>query len=844
MKGPRRGSQQNMKRTAISFFVAISTPAIVLPAAISQPLFAQDAPAATEATGSAEPDSSQVTSSREADNEMVLLQFREQDWQTALSWLAEKLELNLDWQILPEDKLSLSSSQPISLEAAEDLFNMQLLSRGFVLLKRDGVLRLASLKDLDITLVPRVEPEALAQLSKHSIARVSFPLEWMIAEEAAKELQPLLSPYGKLSPMASANRLEVVDAVVNLQEFHRLLIATEKADARRERVAEFRMKHRRVEDIAPKVRQLLGLPADNTATPNQTQLDIEEAKFKVEAIKQMGRDARDLVSQEKKPTIFVAVNDKENSLLVNAPPNKIEIVRQAVEAMDKPIENKETAWETISRVKVHDVSGFDPIMITRMVVGLQEKGSIDKMTRVQYEPAYNRFIVFGSPEDQLTISQLMESFKAEKRSASVLPLASLDPVYASKAVLTILKTPDRPSSTPGTATDGRFQVEADTKNHRLLLWATPTEITEVREFLARLGETFSSQIMDSKLHVIEMKGQDTEEVTQKLQLIWAEISDSPLLLDPGQSTSESVVAPQSSETAPENHVVNASALETRFVTTSSEGNPGGQPKPEGDEPARITEQQESAPVRLMKNGNGDLVVLSKDPVAAETAKRLIAQLLTDKSQFRAIELKHAQAFVVRQQLDVLLANTLATENSRLSTNARMFIDVDTRTNRIIVQNADERQWKIIRESVEILDQESSGQENFKRSRVTFRFQHRKATEVAEALKQAYSDLLKVGDRTTNPMAMRAAAFNQNLAAANSSPEYQGLISFSVDEKANLLIVSAPKYLMEEVLKLVESMDTPQDGNAIAILSTADLPFTENGNAARAAANLRRLFQGR
>lgn len=229
-----------------------------------------------------------------APGEKVLLQFRDQDWQVALSWLAAKLALNLDWKELPTDKLSLSSTQELTLDAVEDLFNMQLLARGFVLLKRENVLRLVSLKDLDITLVPRVEPEELATLPKHSIARVSFPLDWMIAEEAANELKPLLSPYGKVSPMASANRLEVVDAVVNLREFHRLLIDAEKDDSRKERVAEFRLTHRRVEDVAPKVRQLLGLPPDSASNQTPTQLDVEQTRFKAEAMKQLGRDAPNL----------------------------------------------------------------------------------------------------------------------------------------------------------------------------------------------------------------------------------------------------------------------------------------------------------------------------------------------------------------------------------------------------------------------------------------------------------------------------------------------------------------------------------------------------------------------
>ncbi|XZE44341.1 secretin N-terminal domain-containing protein [Pirellulaceae bacterium SH467] len=774
-----------------------------------------------------------------APGEKVLLQFRDQDWQTALSWLAAKLALNLDWKELPTDKLSLSSTQELSLDAVEDLFNMQLLARGFVLLKRENVLRLVSLKDLDITLVPRVEPEELSTLPKHSIARVSFPLDWMIADEAANELKPLLSPYGKVSPMSSANRLEVVDAVVNLREFHRLLIDAEKDDSRKERVAEFRLTHRRVEDVAPKVRQLLGLPPDSASNQTPTQLDVEQTRFKAEAMKQLGRDARELIQDNKKVTIYVVVNEKENSLLVNAPPNKIEIVRQAVEAMDKPLADKETAWETISRVKVYDVAGFEPDAVTKLVASLQERGTVGKDTRIQHEAAYNRIIVFASPEDQLTVAQLIESFRSEKRTATVLPLANVDPTYAAKAVQLILKSPDRPSSAPGVPSDGKFQIEPDPQNNRLLLWATPGEVTEVREFLARLGETFSEQRLDSKLHVIDMRGQDTSEITEKLKRIWAEISDSPLLLDlpvDAKTDSQSTPSEKGADTtqSASDESLNAKKGDSRFVAAITAST--------ATDAARAPEK-ENPPVRLMQNGSGDLVVLSKDPIAAETAKRLIDQLLKDGTEFRAIALKHSQAFAVRRQLETMLQYSTSNVSSKLTSAPQVVIDVDTRTNRLIIQNANEKQWKTIKESIEILDQPNPEDEKLARERVTYRFQHRKASVVAKALEGVYEDLLRFSERSLSNMSYRNSSFNRNIAATTSSPEYQGLLAISVDEQANLMIISAPKYLLEEVLKLVESMDTPTDGNAIAILNAADLPFSSDSSANKASDNLRRLLRG-
>ena len=221
---------------------------------------------------------------------MVRLEFQGQQWLAVLQWLAKTRNLNLDWQQLPEGTLNLASANEYSLDDAEDLINMQLLARGFTLLQRGRSASPAPLKNIDITLVPRVDAQELEKLPRHRFVRVTFPLDWMIAEEAATEFKPLISPYGQLFPMASSNRLEAMDAVVNLRELQRLLKRAEAEEGRRERVAVFRLKHRKADDVAVKVRQLLGLRAEvlAPATAAQTQLDIETTKLRSEAVKQMG----------------------------------------------------------------------------------------------------------------------------------------------------------------------------------------------------------------------------------------------------------------------------------------------------------------------------------------------------------------------------------------------------------------------------------------------------------------------------------------------------------------------------------------------------------------------------
>ena len=755
------------------------------------------------------------------DDKLVRLNFRDQEWLPALKWLSDELQLNLDWQQLPPDKFSLFSTQEYTLKEAEDLLNLQLLARGFTMLKRGEVLRVSPLKDIDITMVPHVDAVDLEHLSKHQFARVSFSLDWMIAEQAAQEFKPLMSPFGQLFPMISSNRLEAMDAVINLRELNRLLNTAETDDARRERVAEFKLIYRKAEEVAVKVRQLVGLPADSLQTTSgQTQLDIEQARFRVEAVKQMGESAKEVI-KDKKQDVFLVVNDKENSILVNAPPNKMEVIRQAITAMDKELSPSDSTWETVSRVKVHEVSGFDPESISKLLTALQERGNLAKDSRIQHEAAYNRIIAFASPEDHLTISQVIDSFRAQKRTAAVLALVTMDPNYAVKAVQVILKTPERPSTRPGVASDGKFQIEADPDHSRLLLWATEDELKEVKDFLAKLGEQFSAAASTAQMHIINLRGGDRTEVSKRFLDAWQGMSDTPVLIDGSLQKNPSARTRDASQLKP------IDQAEVHFISRSSQ---------ESEKT-----KDDGAPLRIIEGENGDLILMSRDPVVAETAKRLLEQFVPDPSEMKIIYLKNSQAQLVKRQLENMLAPSLAAPTSRLATvTPSLSIDVDSRANRLLIQNATAKQWKKIEEFVPTLDQASPEDDRLVRKQKVHRLKYRKANEVVTVIKDVYKDLLSTSERSYySGSSSRSTSYNRNLAASALNPEYQGILSVGVDEEANLLILSAPSYLLEEIGELAKSIDTPTDGKAVSVIQ-----YNSNANDTKTRETLSKLFSER
>jgi hypothetical protein len=104
----------------------------------------------------------------------------------------------------------------------------------------------------------------------------------------------------------------------------------------------------------------------------------------------------------------------------------------------------------------------------------------------------------------------------------------------------------------------------------------------------------------------------------------------------------------------------------------------------------------------------------------------------------------------------------------------------------------------------------------------FTLRYAKSRIVADAIKDVYRDLLSVNDRAMQqqnqngnnenqrPPAERSYTFIYGGGDDEEQPEqpikFKGLISLGVDETSNTIIVSAPEGLLENVGKMIESLE--------------------------------------
>jgi hypothetical protein len=225
-----------------------------------------------------------------------------------------------------------------------------------------------------------------------------------------------------------------------------------------------------------------------------------------------------------------------------------------------------------------------------------------------------------------------------------------------------------------------------------------------------------------------------------------------------------------------------------------------------------------APVRVIMGEGGDMVILSRDPVAAETAKQFVEQIVPAEGDVQVIQLKHAQASLVKTQLDAMLEHTRAGDTSALTSSPPLRIESDLRTNRLLIQHATARQSELINELVPQLDRPEQEDERLDRQQRIYHAKRKRASEIAEVVKEVFRDLLSSSDKVFGGQeAYQRMGYNRALAATTKSPEYDGLLAIGVDIEGNTLVLSAPAYLLEQVMKVVVLVDASAGGERVAVV---------------------------
>jgi len=521
----------------------------------------------------------------------VRFNFRGQSWPDVLDWLASVSAMSLDWQELPGDYLNLTTQRSYSVAEARDLINRHLLARGYTLLVVNETLTVVKTENVNGALVPRVEPEELADRLAHEYVKVSFPLDWLIAETAVEELKPMLSPNGKLTALKTTNRLEALDAAANLRELYAVLTREQSTTSQERLVREFVLKYARATDVSDQIKGLLGIDAKSGGpqmpmSPQQmAQMQQQQQQMMAQMQQQQQqpgqRGGRSPTSGSKgQEDVNLVVNPRRNSVLVNAPPDKMAIIIKAIDVIDVPLDRDQSLLLNVNRMQVYRLAQLDP---ETLIKTLQDSGDLDPTTRLEADRKNKAIIAYAPLTDHLMIRTLVQKLDGSGRQFEVIRLRRLEADYVSGTITFMMgqeqKTEERsryygywdsrPRSSEESGQD-KFRVDADVAGNRLLLWANDVEMEEVRKLLVKLGEIPSEGGNPDRVRVLELEaGDGVPDLLEQIRRTWPALAPNPIILPPPESLSKPA--------RPAAEPADAGAVDVE--TRSAPGNTTGQPMP-------------------------------------------------------------------------------------------------------------------------------------------------------------------------------------------------------------------------------------------------------------------------
>ncbi|MGE5194868.1 MAG: secretin N-terminal domain-containing protein, partial [Deltaproteobacteria bacterium] len=525
---------------------------------------------------------------RPDDRGRVRFNFQGQPWLGVLEWLASISHLSLDWQEMPADFLNLRTQRSYTVSEARDLINRHLLDRGFTLLKHGEVLTVVNIKKLDPSLVPRVAPDDLDDRDPHEFVKVSFPLDSLTAEAATEELKPMMSPNGRLSALKATNRIEALDAVVNLREIRDVLTHEQSHRGRKRLVQQFSLQYTRASDMLEQLQELLGLEKKKSGAvaPNPQQQMMQQ-QMEQQMMQQRGGQGGPPAPAKQAPSVHLVVNPRENAIVATAPADQMAIIAEAVKIIDVPSSRSQSLLKNMNRTQVYRLASIDPEPLVKM---LQELGDLDPATHLQIDKKNKSIIAYAPLADHLTIRTLVNKLDGTDRKFEVIRLRRLEADYVAGSIEFMMGGGDKKKNQPNNRfypffdfygggrnneqedDSKKFRVDADVEHNRLLLWANPVELEEINHLLVKLGEIPPEGGNSSTLRVLDsIPPEEVDQLLERLRRTWPGVGRNPLEVVPPADEADAADEPPAKKSPPRQK---AAPAKKRPGETNTEATPG------------------------------------------------------------------------------------------------------------------------------------------------------------------------------------------------------------------------------------------------------------------------------
>jgi type II secretory pathway component GspD/PulD (secretin) len=345
--------------------------------------------------------------------------------------------------------------------------------------------------------------------------------------------------------MSTINRLEAMDAVVNLQEISKVLGEEQSENGRHELVREFPLKYVKATDVQKQLEKFLGIDSGGGLQmmpgmdPNQMAMIQQQQAAAAAMQAQMAAQAGGAApSPARKVEVRLVSDMVRNRIIAHGPPDKIALIESFIRVADVPTNGAQSLDAMLKRVKVFRLASLDA---DQFVQSMNEIGGLDPMTRLRADTKNNAVMVDGSLVDQFTIKSLIEKLDGSGRRFEVIQLRRNSAEEVAGSIEMLMGGDEKEQQNNNRRYYGwdfygyggnndnkskdKFRVGANVEYNQLLLWANDIELTEVRKLLVKLDEIDDPDGGGRRVRTIEIpRGQSHAEILKRLQEAWPSLS--------------------------------------------------------------------------------------------------------------------------------------------------------------------------------------------------------------------------------------------------------------------------------------------------------------------------------
>ncbi len=717
-------------------------------------------------------------------------------------------------------------------------------------------------------LVPDVPLADLDSRGEYELIRVLFPVWNMTPEQAAAEVQPLLGPQGKVVTLPQAREIQVTETAGRLRTIRSIVNAVEQPDSGKAGMREFPLNYITFDAAMPTIRQMLGIPAEASSTPDGTAQITKSA-----------------------------IGEK---LLFRGTAQQATRLSEILRLIDVP--EAARGVNGVPQMEVYSVTTADPEMVVKMLQTLLHN---DPNVVLSADKEGSHVFAFATPPLQATIRATIDQMQKDSRAVDVINLSNVDPQVAVVAINKLFGGADDKPDPKGP------RVDADLTTRSLLVRGTAGQVAQIRELLRKLGETEEEGggSAKSRQHVrlLPLSGAAARSAISQIEQIWPNVranrirvvaptaaipsyrpGDSPDN-GPSQQTAPPAAAPgegandqlqqlwqtflqdrQAPAKAPTQSRPDGAKLKSekdraarsdtpsiyRYVAT---GAPSAAPPPAKASlpPASQSGQPQGSAGRgapiLIAPGPGGTLIASDDLEALDQLEELLSTVAGHNAasgrEYAVFYLKYSKAPIIAEVLAAIFGGSTGGKDKGLIgdiannalgevggglmgdlllgggsgggsfTSSSVDIVPDARLNALIVR-AKSTDLDTIEQLLKVLDQHT-GPENVQAEAQPRPIQllNTTAADMAQIVQSLYQDRMAGTGAVMSPQEMM-----KMIRGGNNADQQVQKMTIAVDSHNNLLVVRAPDPLFDEVKAMVIELDqsngdSPQTTRVVSLQHT-------------------------